>query len=207
MFWDNKTVDIKRIVDWEFVDINTIRCRYEPKKFTSLREQETKQNHITFRLFCDSKEIRVTDKVVHWNRSFIVSWISDYDDQNWSHLELLMLEENSWVHENVTINSLNTTQDNYDELTWEWKWTKDYTTRTLSVIMDIAKLMKNKFTDMTEWWQIVMPEYAMTVFYPETIANEDKIVYNGNTYEVKFILDFPHQKIVWLDKYIKDYEQ
>jgi hypothetical protein len=29
-----------------------------------MREQETKQNHITFSLFCDSKEIRVTDKVI-----------------------------------------------------------------------------------------------------------------------------------------------
>jgi hypothetical protein len=32
-------------------------------------------------------------------------------------------------------------------------------------------------------------------------------LYNGSTYEVKWILNFPHQKMVWLDKYIKDYEQ
>jgi hypothetical protein len=41
-----------------------------------------------------------------------------------------------------------------------------------------------------------MPEYIMTVFYPETIANSDKVLYNGSTYEVKWILNFPHQKMV-----------
>lgn len=205
MFWDNKTVDVKRIVDWEFVDINTIRCRYEPKKFTSIREQETKQNHITFKLFCESKEVRVTDRIVHWNRSFIVSWIANYDDQYWSHLELVMIEENSWIHETVTVQSLNTTQDNYDEIMGEWVDNKNYTTKNINVLMDIAKLMKEKFTKTTEWWQIEMVEYVMTVFYPENIANTDKIVYNWNTYEVKWILDFPHQKMVGLNKYIKDY--
>ena len=205
MIWDNKTVDIQRIVDWEFTDLNTIKCRYEPKKFTAMREAETKISHITFRLFCDNKEIKVTDKIIHWFRSFIVSWIMDYDDQNGSHLEVLMVEENTWIHETVTIDSLATTQDNYDELLGEWVWDKTFTTRTANVLMDAAKLMKNKFMSMTEWWAMENIEYVMTILYPEEIINSDKIIYKWDTYEIKWIIHFPHQLQVWLDKYIKTY--
>lgn len=206
MFWTNKNVTVKRISNWVFVNQLTTKCRYSPKKFNSVKELETKQNHITFKMFCDTDDIYVKDKVIDWSRSFIVSWVYDYSDNHWKHLEILMIEMNSRLHETIEIKSLNVTQTNYDTIMWEWIGSKNLTSRNVKVLIDSAKLMKANFIKMIEWWKIEEVELVVTMFFPETIDKSDKIVYNGDTYEIKWIIPFPHQLAIWIIKYIKDYD-
>lgn len=207
MFGTNKDVIIQRInTNNIFANNSTLKCRYSPKKFTSLRELETKQNHITYNLLCDQHDIRIKDKVIHWARNFIISWIYEYSDWMWEHLEILMLENNTRHHESIDIISLDTNQNNYDNLMWEWISGKNTTTRTLNVLVDSAKLLKGQFIKMLPWWKIEDTELVVTMTFPESIDKSDKIVYNGSTYEIKWVIDFPHQIAIWINKYIKDYE-
>ena len=59
---------------------------------------------------------------------------------------------------------------------------------------------------MTDWGKIEDTELVVTLFFPESVDKEDKIVYNGDTYEIKWIIPFPHQIAIWINKYIKGYE-
>jgi len=207
MFWANKQVTIQRLNSNDvFVNNSTIKCRYEPKKFNSLRELETKQNHITFSMYCDPADIVVRDKLIHWNRSFIISGVYEYSDWMWMHLEVLMLEANSRFHEDIELIKLDIAQANYDPVMWEWIWDKTETTKTVKVLVDSAKLLKWQFVKMLPWWKIEDTELVATFFFPEKVEKEDKIIYNGATYEIKWIINFPHQLAVGLNKYIKDYE-
>lgn len=207
MFWTNKNVTIKRInTNNVFATNSTLKCRYSPKKFISLRELETKQNHITFMLVCDTHDLRVKDKIVDGDRSFIVSSVFPFTDWHWEHLESLILETNTYHHENIDIISLSQTQNNYDSTMWEWIGNKNTTTRTVSALVDYAKLLKWKFIKMLDWGKIEDTELVVTLMFPETIDKLDKIVYNGNTYEITWIIPFAHQLVVWINKYIKDYE-
>lgn len=206
MFWANKNVTIQRIntsnvFEWDA----TLKCRYSPKKFTALRELETKQNHITFNLFCKPSDLLVRDKVIDWDRSFIISGISEYWDWFWKHQEVLMLEMDTYIHEDIEIVKLNANQRNYDTVMWEWIWAKTSTTRTVKALVDSAKLLKGQFIKMIPGGKIEDTELVVTLFFPESVDKSDKIIYNGDTYEVKWIIKFPHQLAVWINKYIKDY--
>ncbi len=206
MFWANKVVEVERIDEWVFTNYNTIKCRYSPKKFQSMRELETKQNHITFFMFCDTNDIFVKDKVIDWDRSFIVSGVSGYWDNHWKHLEVTMVEINSRLHENISIITLWWTQTNYDTLMWEWVWIKTTTTKTVSVLMDVAQALKSDFIKMLWGWKMENVEYIMTLQYPENIAKTDKVLYNWIEYGITWILPFPHQQLVWLSKNIINYD-
>jgi len=207
MFWADKQVIIQRInSDNVFEDNIIIKCRYEPKKFTSFRELETKQKHISYTLYCDAADLAVKDKVIHWDDSFIVWWVYEYSDSFWKHLEVMMLKDNSSLHEDIIVSELTKYQNNYDSVMWEWVWPKNKETRTIKALVDSAKLLKAQFIKMIDWGKIEDTELVATIFFPETIEKEDKIIYNGNTYEVKWIIEFPHYIAVWLTKYVKDYE-
>jgi len=207
MFWADKQVTTQRINSSGIFENNiTMKCRYEPKKFTSMRELETKQKHITYTLYSDVYDLVVRDKVIHDSKNFIVWGTYEYSDSLWKHLEVIMLQNDTIFHEDITIDKLSLCQPNYDAVMWEWIWPKIQETRTIKALVDSAKLLKGQFIKMIPWWKLEDTELVATIFFPESIEKEDKIVYNENTYEVKWIIPFPHYLAVWINKYIKDYD-
>jgi len=109
------------------------------------------------------------------------------------------------MHTVVTRKALTETQGNYDPIFEERVAWKDYASQTMSVLLDPIEASKEAFIKMLDSWKLEEIDYIMTVDFPDKVAKEDRIMFDGVEYEVKRIVPHPFQYLVWLRKSMVNY--
>jgi len=202
MLWTNKKGDIKRLsVDKKSYSdhLKDVEFRYEPMLY---QKYDIKAKQIAFKYFSDVIDFKINDRLIHWNRQFVVAWAATFDDTLWAHMEVVMREV--WptsVHEVVKRKKLDTVQSSYDPLLEErTEYGKQYVEDEILVLVDAIDLARGHIIQMLDAWKIEQVQYMMTTEITEDIKKEDRFIYNWLEYIVEWIIPQPYQLLVWLNK-------
>jgi hypothetical protein len=207
MLWTNKKAVTQRVnaKKTEYSpNLSEFQCRYEPMIYTNYN---IRAKQVTYKFACDLMDIQVADRIIEWDRQRVAVNVKKYTEALWKHLEVLMRE--IWpteVHEAVTKKTLDIIQSNFDPLLEErMEQSKEYIDSTLLVLMDPREQAKDSVIQMLDAGKIEELDYVMTVDFPNTIAKEERIIYNDIEYEVSWIIPQPYQYRVGLKKSVVNY--
>ena len=184
--------------------LSTFQSRYEPMVYTNYN---IRAKQITWKFYSDLMDIQIADRIIDTDRQWVVLNVKRYTEVLGKHLELLMRE--IWptnVHEEVTKKTLEITQSNYDPLLEEREaGSKTYTNNNLLVLLDPWEYARDSIIKMLDSGKVEELDLVMTLDFPEKIVKEDRIVYKGVEYEIKWIIPQPYQYLVWLKKSMVNY--
>lgn len=198
----NKTMRTERLVNNVYQPyLNQIDMRYEPVVQRSPHSYETRAEHISFQVMVDQIDIISSDRVLVDNRSFVAAGINTLDDLMGKHLEFVMRETNSNMHQQVTKLVLISGQPNYDPLFREWQpgTSKAYSSINLNVLMDQAQNAKNRYKMLIDGGKFNDIEWAMTLDRPDDVNTDDRVSFNGKLYKVSWVVDLVWEKIAGLE--------
>lgn len=185
-------------------NLSSIAFRYQPMKYA---KYDIKAKSVSFKMFSDIMDIKVSDRIVEWTRQRVVAWVARFTDTLWQHMELVMRE--LWpteVHETITRKTLDEIQSWYDPLLAErTEYEKTYIEKPISVLVDPIDLARDSIIQMLDAWKIEQVQYMMTAELTYNIKKEDRFVYNGLEYIVEWIIPQPYQILVGLNKSMVNY--
>lgn len=198
----NKKMDTQRMVSNVYQSLlNQVGMRYEPIPQRNPRGYTTRAEHVSFQTMVEQCDIQSADRVLVDNRIFVVAGVSILDDAMGKHLEFVMREINSKMHQTVTRKILAVSQPSFDPLFQEWQpgTSKVYTTVPMSVLLDQAQNAKQRYKMLIEAGKFNDIEFAMTVDYPDDIKTDDRIIFNGKIYKVAWVENLVWEKIAGLE--------
>ena len=180
------------------------QSRYEPMIYTNYN---IRAKQITWKFMSDLCDINVADRIVDGDRQWVCVNVKKYTEVLGKHLEILMRE--IWpteVHEKVIKKSLDIVQSRFDPLLEERETSsKEYIDKEMYVLMDPREQAKDSVIQMLDAGKIEELDRLMTVDFPEKIVKEDRIIYNGIEYEIKWIIPFVYQSRLGLKKSMVNY--
>lgn len=206
MLGTNKEWTIQTIYNDRYINsITNLKFRSSPKTANS-RGYIMKAMHITSNFRSDTADIIVGDRLVFWEKSYVFVWVGEFSDFMWPHLECIIRWIWTRFHDSVLLQDFEDTQENYDDLLWEWDGSKNTTDSLIKVLMDPAELLKSASIRIIDAGKLEDVDYVMTIELDQDIKNQDKIVYQDIDYDIKWIIPHPYQKLVWLSKWKTNYE-
>jgi len=208
MLWTNrKATTLRLAVDKESYTpqlSELFKCRYEPMIYTNYN---IRAKQITYVLASDLMDIHVSDRILSEWRQRVAINVKKYTEVLGKHLEVMMRE--IWpteVHETVTKKTLDVVQTWFDPLLEErTEQKKEYVTKDMIVLLDPREIAKDSIIQMLDAGKMEELDYVMTMDYPDKIVKEDRILYNGLEYEIKWIIPMPYQYMVWIKKSMVNY--
>lgn len=193
MLGTNKTCSTQRIVSGAYaVNISSLKIRYEPLERATKNQATTKATHLLFKTFCDQADIKAGDRIVVDSRTFVNIINKKYDDSLGKHLEFIMREVNSNLHETIVLKKLSPIQTQYDIILSEYNvGGKDYTDTSLQVLVDTPESGGKNQKILNQTGKFENIDYVITFDLPLSITTDDRIYYQNEL----FIID-------WIDEYL-----
>lgn len=206
MLGTNKSWKTMRLQGDSYQDnIKQVKFRYEPIKY---KEYNTKAKHIAFMYYSDVIDLVSSDRIVDTSnndREFVVAGNAVFTDTLWKHLEVMIREVNSKMHEPVIQKVLSDTQANYDPIYEERHADKNYGDKTINVLIDPMESARESFIKIMEIWKLEEVDLIMTVDFPDKVDKADRIIRDNIEYEIKRVVTHPYQYLVWLRKSMVNY--
>ena len=180
------------------------QCRFEPKKYI---KYDLRAKQVTFDFASDLMDIIVSDRILIDGRQRVAIRAMKFTEVLGKHLEVQMREIGpTQVHEKVTRKVLDVVQSSYDPLLEEYgETTKEYVDNEMLVLLDPWEIARDAIIQMLDPGKIEELDFVMTVDFPQTIKKEDRIIYNGVEYKIKWIIPYPYQYYVGIKKSMDNY--
>lgn len=209
MLWTNKTWTTKRFLAEMSVYISyleSVRFRESPLKVNQV-SAKSKQNHIMREFRSDVYDIQVWDRLYTNWKKYVFMTVDDFSDQLGPHIEAVLREIDSPLHQEVSYKEQKEIQGNYDPILKEYVGSgKKFETTQISVLIDPIESAKNSFINIIDAGKMENVDYIMTVELDQKIDKNGKIELYEEVYHIKWIIDLPYQKLVWLTKSLRNYE-
>lgn len=202
----NKTGTGQRLVSNAYTEhLSGLKFRYESLTPTNSAREASSQSkekalQLAYLLMIDKIDIRVSDRIFvsEDNKTFVVCGVQGFDEIEVSHLEVLIREVGSHLHEEVELLKLGTAQPNFDPVFKMWSSNKSY--ESTSVLALVDRLKPGMFPDLESAGRITDADYLITFDLPITIDVKDKVRFKGMEYFVQRVEELPYQTMCVVKK-------
>jgi len=201
----------QRIVSDVYTDnIVSFKFGIDPLKNKTLRavtEYRTRSMHLGNIVYCNILDIKVADRLTNEDdsKTYVVLAVPEHKRGLGNHMELVVRQIASDLHETVNRKILSVTQTYYDPILLEYSGAKSWEESDLSVLLDPIEQAKEHFIQIVEGGKLDKVDYIMTVDLPTSIDVGEKFDYKDIEYDVMWVIPQPFQTLVGIKKSVTNY--